>query len=68
MKRLNLCLSVFALVFVLSPLVCLACDCPYPTVTQERQTDKTILSGKVTHIAETTDSKYIQITFKVEQS
>ena len=68
MKRLELCLSVFALGFVLSPLVCFACDCPYPTVTQERRTAKAIFSGKVTRIAETTDSKYIQITFKLEQS
>jgi|GEM_PF-3100767 len=68
MKRLELRLSVFALSFILTPLVCLACDCPYPTVTQERQTAAAIFSGKATRIAETTDSKYIQITFKVEQS
>jgi hypothetical protein len=37
-------------------------------VAQERQTAKAIFSGKVTRIAETADSKYIQITFKVEQS
>jgi hypothetical protein len=37
-------------------------------VTQERRTAKAIFSGKVTRIAETTDSKYIQITFKLEQS
>lgn len=68
MRRLELCLSVVALSVVLSPAACLACDCPPLTVTQERRTAKAIFSGKVTQIAETADSKYIQITFKVEQS